>query len=820
MKTDSVQRRTNSPNLTGNQNSTGSVGDRSVTSKPPVLPRINCNSSFKLAFNRAGFRGLLQWIIRAVEKKGMSVQDRLNKPEQIKSAFACAFDQIRPSDEWRKNFKKILDDAVWFDTEPETAIHSSLTKLPLSQLKNLKLACEGSKSLAWVVDAIDTKLAYIEKCKNAERSRVDVERKKFDFLAKFSEFASLCGKSDKLSIINKKSLKEINELFDSFGTPSREINFEIICSKSSPAILLLFAEMGLGSISEDFPWVKNFCAKAIEKLKSLSEIDCSRLADKELIALQQLLNDKDMAHYASACEVELGKREKTKRIDELAARYQTRIDALSRGSTSAEKNNQFLSIALHFNTITLLEISSVAAKSISKMNPEAVVRLSKLALKSDDSVGNVLVNAAKRFLKKPDVESLDQKTLLAYLALPASAISADGRQRLVVELEKRATKCISARFKDLAEGLESDSFDSLVMGVREFSDKAISASKLEQAFERENRNGFQDALANARKKLSEKMEELNESAKFKITRARNLIVELREKESSHGLQGEMAKAIADRFSMEIRMANASCEGGFGEIGQTNLREIESIRKAISNHLPALSILPELEAMQSYFDSKLDEQFLNAYQSDFIRADQFGKFRTPEGEEIPVCAIFVRDQTKPTQAIYGEPVIKSHFPKPLDRTREFVRQMRNLGCTDEQIMMASRIASQSVGNALTDLVRNENLLPFLDGEIAQVGYNGVGQWLLPVNLSSYQNFARNENGTLIAKVRISNESISTSQGLSFFPKAPNVAISTNPENSSFLAELRFEIGSFGEIEKCTVENWVASREIQENLTLTH
>lgn len=820
MRADRAQRIAYPANSTTVSPSTGKLGTRRVTSISPALPRINCDSSFNQAINRAGLRGLLQWVLRAIETKGMSTQDYSDKSEKLKSHIAFSCRQAVSSDEWRSNFKKILQNAAWFKVELVPEIDCLLAKLTLPQLENLKLACMGSKSLAWVIKMIQAKLDSIKESKDAERVRIEVERENFNILAQFSKFSLLCRNSDKPNTFYKGNLKKINELFESFGTVGREANFELILSKSSTAALLLFSEIRRQSISEDLLFLRNFCKKAIEKLKSSTKIDYSQLADDELIELQQLINDGHLTHHESACKAEIDKRERTEKIDELAAHYKTRLYALLSCPISAIDKKKFLSIGFKFSKSIIPDIFSVASKSISTLTPEAVVRLSKMELKSDDYVGNVLVYAAKQFLKKPDARSLDQKTLLAYLALPASAISANGRQRLVAELEKRATQCINARFADLVAGIESGSFDSLVMAAREFSDKTISSSKLEQGFERENKNGFQGVLENARRKFSQEMQALNGSARLKITRANNFIVELRKIGLHHGYRGEMAKVMADRFSMEIEMANASFEGNLGEISQTNPWEIESIRKAISNHLPASSVWPESEVVQSCLDPRLAQQFLNTFQSDFICEDQFGKVRTPEGEEIPVCAVFVRDQAKPTQAIYGEPVIKSHLSNTLDRAHEFVRKMRDLGCTEEQIMMASRIASQSVGNALTDLVRNENLLPFLDGEIEHVEYNGIGKWLLPFGLSSYQNFSRNENGALIAKVRISDDNISFLQGLSLFPQTPNVAVRTSPEDSSFLVELHFEIDGFGKIEKCSLENWVASRKIIENLTLTH
>jgi hypothetical protein len=98
--------------------------------------------------------------------------------------------------------------------------------------------------------------------------------------------------------------------------------------------------------------------------------------------------------------------------------------------------------------------------------------------------------------------------------------------------------------------------------------------------------------------------------------------------------------------------------------------------------------------------------------------------------------------------------------------------------------------------LASLIIDENMLALNDIEKEQGGdaAKGVGNaGLIPVGLEQETHLIRNSNGNLEMRVQIFKENVETWRGM-----RPEDCITTDPLNSSFLAELNFVIDEKGEV----------------------
>jgi hypothetical protein len=124
-----------------------------------------------------------------------------------------------------------------------------------------------------------------------------------------------------------------------------------------------------------------------------------------------------------------------------------------------------------------------------------------------------------------------------------------------------------------------------------------------------------------------------------------------------------------------------------------------------------------------------------------------------------------------------------------------------GISDDQIMSASRIASQSAGAVLGILAHNEKLFSLTDDEAvaAQVGSARPG--LMVSGIDHKESFVLNRDGSLTVNARLFKENAGLWSGGSSSPgKNDLINVTTDPAKSSFSAELRFEIDQMGGIQE--------------------
>jgi hypothetical protein len=104
-----------------------------------------------------------------------------------------------------------------------------------------------------------------------------------------------------------------------------------------------------------------------------------------------------------------------------------------------------------------------------------------------------------------------------------------------------------------------------------------------------------------------------------------------------------------------------------------------------------------------------------------------------------------------------------------------------------------------------------MFPLPSAEAITGGVPDVGLGLFPTGVDIQENFVSNRDGSLTVHVRIFNENTEKWSGTSRGPvKIDPITVETDPKQSSFSAELRFEIDTQGKIQEVIFENSVVER----------
>lgn len=275
-------------------------------------------------------------------------------------------------------------------------------------------------------------------------------------------------------------------------------------------------------------------------------------------------------------------------------------------------------------------------------------------------------------------------------------------------------------------------------------------------------------------------------------RARVLIADLIQHGETH---------VADLLSKAIE------EKSTGALVQLTSRDTQFMAEAIAHYFPAPGIAGQSRVANTV-DRTLGPKLLDFFEDKCLVDRKFRKVRTPQGEEMPVCQDFVTDQRSSMHEVNGNPVFNSHLPETLDKAREFVKKMGSIEKISEaQILMASRIATQSTAQSFLQLAAKEKLFPLTSAEAQTLRANATGGQLLPNGLHSTENFVMQKNGSLIAHVRIFGENIKEWSGEVFTPGGiDSIMAETVPEKTSVSVELKFEIDAEGKITECIIESF--------------
>ena len=741
----------------------GALNGRTLTSAPPASPRISRHSSWWAAFTEGGFKGLHQWIIRTREDHGLSVADHDAKPAKAEAALRTIL-KLDPahSQAWAHDVNTRLKDAIWYGYDPDKLILSILLEMTDVGVTHMQKYCEEGTSLAWLgkivaeqkkeADSLSTSL------KNILESSVVLSR----------ESSSMC------SVSQTALWNEADAIFNLAFRCNLKKSVADQLLNNNVSKLLPLAKHKLSGVKIDSKVLAEFCSQAEENLKK-SIVIWPKLVDGELKIFSELVKNDGFKHMADACKLEQDRRKNIAEKNEVFTYFNTRLSLLV--ATSPSKRNMLRrSLAeLPCPKLKKDELAEIVASVIAKASPKVVMKVAKLT--SNFSKSQHLIGAAKRQLDRPNVKLLEHHRLVEYLRLPMDPISVSARKLLEEEASKRAKKAGDDSMEILKQGLESNSYRALVRTVLEFS-------KLDK-----QKTDLQAAVSITKSLAPEKMPAYFSSlAPKKILTLQHLAIKLRE----HN---------------EIEAANhlSSFIGQLGRQVYQSLppEEDNAMSDAVLAYFPKTGVkVPQLPM------TSLNEKLKNKYVADLIEShdglDLARKARN-NTEDLPVCIQFVKDLRSPNLCVANRPVdgyslVYEEFGE-IPRAKEFIKDMRSQKFTDAQIMTASRLGCQNSANALTDMISAQKLYSLTDAERQRGGYDGMkigNVGLFPAGLGTEVNVVKNPNGNMEVHLRLFKDKVKEWRG-----ELASDSIATDPEHSSFLGKLKFEVDEKGQIFKDNV-----------------
>jgi hypothetical protein len=163
---------------------------------------------------------------------------------------------------------------------------------------------------------------------------------------------------------------------------------------------------------------------------------------------------------------------------------------------------------------------------------------------------------------------------------------------------------------------------------------------------------------------------------------------------------------------------------------------------------------------------------------------------------------VKDLRSPNLCVANRPIdgyslVQEEYGE-IPRAKEFITAMRSQHFTDAQIMTASRIACQNSAGQLKSMISETKLYSLTDVEREQskndaMKVGNVG--LAPAGLETEFNAVKNDHGNMEVHLRLFKDKVEKWDGVS-----ESDCIVTDPEHSSFLAKLKFEVDEKGQIFK--------------------
>jgi hypothetical protein len=761
----------------------GKLSGRTLTAAPPAMPRISYHSPWWTAFRLGGLKGLLQRNIRKAQdgdldqtalavKKNRAKLDLSNK---LKATFNPASSAKKA--DYLNNLQTSLENAVWYGVEVEEVVRSVFSEPTFQQGELIQQVCEGRESLAPIVNCLTECRATWENL---------TVRLKTCFL-KSNEYSRM---GNALSSTDQNALWSDTE--KEFKVAAHFGLQEKICDRVLMGLdskeLIFFAKNKLLGNAGTFKILEKLCERAFAQLAEKKIINFTSLSKLELEVFGELAKNNNFLCFSAPIYKELTLRSINEKKSALLFNLDRDLSSLEPSKiTDLKLKESLLKISMPAD-MTPVHIKEVIKKVILKLNPEMVIKMTAMDFPS--GMPKLLIDAAKKFWAAPEVSGVDDTTLIAYLALAEAEISPSSRALFVKEATDRANTASKAATKLMVEQLGSDPTERFT--YRNFVRAALKFC----AFDKISAD-LQEAAGIKCESTPIEIDKGNEKPdediqKYKKLALRQLVIKLRRG------YGKEDNDKADRIaSFILRLYSGEKRENLVPLTQSDNKEIdEALSDYFSKNNASASSL-NLKRM----DAVLEKRFAFSFLQHTLPTTTSAKV-TQNSEEFPVCGEYLRDTTElhlSVENVLIPNIVDSKIPtQSISRAQPFLAEMRKLkNVTDAQILRVSGIACQSTAIVFEDFIHSEKLFSLSSAEIESGDSTGARmsqQGLAPSNLNFEENITMQENGNLVVSVRAAQRNVAEWKGR----PGTGTVIHTDPDISSFMARLKFEIDPQGTI----------------------
>ena len=761
----------------------GKLSGRTLTAAPPAMPRISYHSPWWTAFRLGGFKGLLQRNIRKAQDGNLDQTTldakqkaaKLDLGNKLKATFDPASSAKKA--EYLANLQTSLENAVWYGVEVEEVVRSVFSEPTFQRGELIQQVCQGRESLAPIVNCLTECRATWENLK---------VRLKTCFL-KSNEYSRM---GNALSSTDQNALwSDIEKEFKAtahFGL--QEKIFDSVLTGLDSKELIFFAKNKLSGNTGASEVLDKLCERAFVQLEEKKTIYFASLSKLELEGFGELAKNNKFSGFSAPIYKELTLRSINEKKSTLLFNLDRDLSSLQPSEITDFKLEQIL---LEIPIPVDMEpdhIEEVFKKVILRLNPEMVIKMTQMNFPS--GMPKLLIDAAKKFWAAPEVSGLDDTTLIAYLALAKAEISPSSRALFVKEATDRANTASQAATKLMVEQLGSGSTERFT--YRNFVRVALKFCALEKlGADLQEAAGIKCESAPIEiDKGNEKPDE--DIQKYKKLALRQLVIKLRR---GYGKEGnDKADRIA---SFILRLYSGGKRENLVPLTQSDNKEID---EALSDYFPKDNISASSLNLKR-MDAILEKRFVSSFLQHTLPITTSAKV-TQNSEEFPVCGQYLRDTTElhlSVENVLIPNIVNSQIPtQSISRAQPFLAEIRKLeNVTDAQILRASGIACQSTAIVFEDFIHSEKLFSLSSAEIESGDSTGARmsqQGLVPSNLNFEENITMQENGNLVVSVRAAQRNVAKWKGR---PGTGKV-IHTDPDISSFMARLKFEIDPQGTI----------------------
>lgn len=553
---------------------------------------------------------------------------------------------------------------------------------------------------------------------------------------------------------------------------SRSDIFSLVCLATE------FSSVIQSSVLRKFSLVAQ---EMLKDKKNFSSGSWHLLLDKEMDEVGKFLEekvargDKSFENMSTSWELERNKRARLKACKEFE-------DALKNFLVRADPD---LDIKLKLPDMVVMQAVSeedmqrILQRSVANTPRERLLQISSMAFTNDCEAQ--LIVEVKEQLQRLRTKLMDDACLL--FQLNSSNLSIEITDLLLAESRKRSKLAHEAAESALIKSLAAKSAKDWLHGLIVFLDRKQCA----HVFDAANGDSYDDGGW-----INIKLNKLKQDKKLFAEQALNLLLGVMDE-----LQREFGE-INDSQKMEFNRLHEGVRAIYSSTGiERSSAESDDFIKDYGDEIKSALLdyleMPQPGIVMRCLTQHGKELFLiESGQQVFDNALRRPSFDS-EGDLLLVCDQFRKDVVRSDIVIGGQLMDKISVKSPAELSKAFVQKMRLMDATDAQIKVISMLATQSTSQSYDELGKAAKLHLLNEKEADYIeGHKGEDIYVKPFGTPKmHHSISKAGVGAIKLRTVLSDHKIK-------HLNASDVFLVTNPEKSSFRAEMEFIVDEFGRI----------------------